>query len=88
MKSNRCSVWQHLVVDAIVETGATLSVRLRDRAGQRNFVNYLFLDRMERLLHREQLEFWRTLRTPLTYVRTGGEGVLVDDEALFWQAFA
>ena len=88
MESNRWSVWQHLFIDAIVETGVTLSVYLRDRAGQRNFVSYEFLDRIERLLHREQLELWRTMRTSLTYVRTGGEGVLVDDEALFWQAFA
>ncbi len=88
MRKKRFPVWQHLLVEDVVESGATLLVHLRDAAGRRNLVEYHFLDRVERLLQRELLEAWRAAMTPLTYVRTGTQGVLLDDEAAFWQAFA
>jgi hypothetical protein len=83
----RFPVWQNLVIDDVTEDGATLSVRLRDAAGQRNHVRYHFRDRVERLLQLDVLVAWKAAMTPLTYVRTGAQGVLLDDEALFWQAF-
>ena len=86
--TRRFAVWQNLVIEAVVEVGTTLSVHLRDVKGHRNLVSYQFLDRVERLLQRDVLEAWRVAMTPLTYVRTGGQGVLLDDEAAFWQAYA
>jgi hypothetical protein len=86
--TTRFAVWQDLFVEKVIETGTTLSVHLRDLRGERNLVNYQFLDRVERLLQRDILDGWRMAMTPLTYVRNGVQGVLLDDEAAFWQAYA
>jgi hypothetical protein len=42
----------------------------------------------ERGLHRRLIEAWQQALTTLTYIRHSGQGVLVDDETAFWQAFA
>ena len=81
-------MWQHLVIDEVSAIGSSLVVHLRDRDGQGNVVQYRFHDTLERLRHHNTLLLWQSAMTPLTYVRSSADGVLLDDEDLFWRAFA
>jgi len=84
---SRFHVFQDLYVVGVADTPTSLRVELRTASGNRHAVDYHF-DPDQRGAHRQVLEGWQESATALTYVRRGREGVLLDDEAEFWHAYA
>jgi hypothetical protein len=71
----------------VMEEGEAILVRLADGEGPRGTVEYRFIEAIERIEHFRTLRTWCDERTPLTYVRSNGSGVLLDDEDLFRRAY-
>lgn len=84
----RFHVQQDLTVGAIERRGSGLVVHVADRHGRRHWISFSFPSFAASIEHALTVERWRERATRLTYVRGAGDGVLVDEEELFWAAFA
>jgi hypothetical protein len=75
-----------LTIVDVARHDASVAVRVTD--GDRNRrIAFVLSDLLAAGRAEDQLNRWRDDRTQLTYVRNGADGVLLDDEQLFHDAY-
>jgi len=87
MADNRYDVFQSLTVSAVRHEDTQVHVEVVGRTGGRNQVTFHFAERELASAHCSTIREWQERGTPLTYVRRGARGVLLDDAEAFRRAF-
>jgi hypothetical protein len=86
MPTQRFRVHQHLTITALARNGASVTIRVTDGNQERRIA--FALDDLHTARQAEgQLSGWRANRQQLTYVRRGDDGVLLDEDQLFHEAY-
>jgi hypothetical protein len=80
-------VFQDLVITGLSCDAHLLTVDVVDRAGVRNQISFHFVDEDEASDMADQVAHWHATVQPVTYVRTGNEGALIDERDAFERAF-
>lgn len=83
MATNRIDVFQSLTVAAVRHDHTRVHVDVLGRHGERDQVTFEFSEARVAADHCWTVRRWQERGTSLTYVRRGGEGVLLDDEEGF-----
>lgn len=87
MHRSRFDVHQRLLVQRVDREGERVRVVVRSPDEDEHDITFFFDDVDDAARHVATVERWRADRTPLTYVRRGTTGALLDDEATFRRAF-